>query len=134
MGLSLGSMICGWDKVKGSSIFYVDNDGNRFPGKMFSVGSGSPYAYGVLDTFYRYDMTDEEAYDLGRRAIFHAAHRDAASGGKIRGMVDPLSFIIKGNINFLLFSVFHINSEGYKIISVDDFNDLYDTFITNKQQ
>ncbi|KAJ6225808.1 hypothetical protein RDWZM_004353 [Blomia tropicalis] len=84
MGLSLGSMICGWDKVKGSSIFYVDNDGNRFPGKMFSVGSGSPYAYGVLDTFYRYDMTDEEAYDLGRRAIFHAAHRDAASGGKIR--------------------------------------------------
>lgn len=86
MGLSMGTMICGWDKVKGPSIFYVDNDANRFPGKMFSVGSGSPYAYGVLDSFYRWDMTDEEAYDLGRRAIFHATHRDSASGGIVRSM------------------------------------------------
>jgi 20S proteasome alpha/beta subunit len=29
-------------------------------------------------------MTDEEAQELGRRAIFHATHRDAASGGIIR--------------------------------------------------
>ena len=86
MGLSLGVMICGWDKVKGPSIFYVDNDGNRSPGKLFSVGSGSTYAYGVLDSFYRWDMTDEEAYELGRRAIFHATHRDSYSGGIIRGM------------------------------------------------
>ncbi len=87
MGLSMGTMICGWDKVKGPSIFYVDNDANRFQGKMFSVGSGSPYAYGVLDSFYRHDMTDEEAYDLGRRAIFHATHRDGASGGIVRGRI-----------------------------------------------
>lgn len=92
MGLSLGTMICGWDKVKGPSIFYVDNDANRFQGKMFSVGSGSPYAYGVLDSFYRWDMTDEEAFDLGRRAIFHATHRDAYSGGIVRGMLDKLSY------------------------------------------
>lgn len=83
----MGTMICGWDKVKGPSIFYVDNDANRFQGKMFSVGSGSPYAYGVLDSFYRHDMTDEEAYDLGRRAIFHATHRDGASGGIVRGRI-----------------------------------------------
>lgn len=87
MGLSLGVMICGWDKVKGPQIFYVDNDGNRFPGNLFSVGSGSTYAYGVLDSFYKPDMTDEEAYDLGRRAIFHATHRDSASGGTVRGII-----------------------------------------------
>lgn len=29
-------------------------------------------------------MPDEEAQELGRRAIFHATHRDAASGGIIR--------------------------------------------------
>jgi len=29
-------------------------------------------------------MSDEEAQELGRRAIFHATHRDAASGGVIR--------------------------------------------------
>lgn len=47
MGLSLGVMICGWDQKKGPAVFYVDNDGNRFPGNMFSVGSGSTYAYGM---------------------------------------------------------------------------------------
>ena len=26
-------------------------------------------------------MTDEEAVDLGQRAIFHATHRDSYSGG-----------------------------------------------------
>ena len=35
---------------------------------------------------YRHDLTNEEAYDLGRRAIYHATFRDAASGGVIRGM------------------------------------------------
>ena len=32
----------------------------------------------------RYDLEDEEAYDLGRRAIYHATFRDAASGGIVR--------------------------------------------------
>lgn len=48
---------------------------------MFSVGSGSTYAYGVLDTGYRYDLSVEEARELGKRAIYHATHRDAYSGG-----------------------------------------------------
>lgn len=30
---------------------------------------------------WRYDLTDEEAIDLGQRAIYHATHRDAMSGG-----------------------------------------------------
>lgn len=29
---------------------------------------------------YKYDMTDEEAIELGKRAIYHATHRDAYSG------------------------------------------------------
>ena len=76
-------MICGWDK-KGPQIFYVDSDGQRMPGNLFSVGSGSTFAYGVLDTGYRYDLEDVEAYDLARRAIFAATHRDAYSGGIVR--------------------------------------------------
>lgn len=32
---------------------------------------------------YRENLTDEEAYDLGRRAIYHATHRDAYSGGQV---------------------------------------------------
>ena len=41
-------MVCGWDK-KGPGLFYVDSDGTRLTNNIFSVGSGSTYAYGVLD-------------------------------------------------------------------------------------
>ncbi len=82
MGLSMGTMICGWDK-RGPGLYYVDSDGDRFSGEMFSVGSGSPYAYGVMDSGYRYDLSVEEAYDLGKRSIYHATHRDAYSGGVV---------------------------------------------------
>jgi 20S proteasome subunit beta 5 len=38
-------------------------------GNLFCVGSGQTFAYGVLDSEYHYDLTTEEALDLGRRAI-----------------------------------------------------------------
>jgi len=90
-GLSMGTMVAGWDKT-GPQLYMVDNDANRLhavkggPGHgdgrpYFSVGSGSTYAYGVLDTNYRWDMTEEEAIMLGKRAIYHATYRDAYSGG-----------------------------------------------------
>lgn len=82
----MGVMICGWDK-KGPGMYYVDSEGNRVPGQLFSVGSGSTYAYGVLDSGYEAKMQDEDAFDLGRRAIYHATHRDAYSGGIVRGIL-----------------------------------------------
>jgi len=41
------------------------------------------YAYGVLDSGYKWELTVAEAIDLGRRAIYHATHRDAYSGGVV---------------------------------------------------
>ncbi|EIW67092.1 proteasome component PRE2 [Tremella mesenterica] len=78
-GLSMGTMICGWDKT-GPALFYVDSEGQRLKGDLFSVGSGSTFAYGVLDQGYSYDLSDEEAQELGRRSIIAAGHRDAFSG------------------------------------------------------
>lgn len=68
---------------QGPGLYYVDSDGTRLTNYMFSVGSGSTYAYGVLDSGYKWDLKDDEAYDLGRRAIYHATHRDAYSGGVV---------------------------------------------------
>ena len=52
-----GSMIAGWDP-QGPGLYYVDSDGQRTKGQVFSVGSGSLYAYGVLDEGYKwYEMT-----------------------------------------------------------------------------
>ncbi|CAF4874768.1 unnamed protein product [Pieris macdunnoughi] len=104
MGLSMGMMLAGFDK-RGAQLYYVDSEGTRTPGKVFSVGSGSVYAFGVLDSGYRWDLEDLEAQELGRRAIYHATHRDAYSGGIIR--------------------VYHISDKGWVNISNEDCSDLH---------
>lgn len=73
MGLSMGTMICGWDKT-GPALYYVDSDGTRLKGDVFSVGSGSTFAYGVLDQGYHWDLSDEDAQELGRKSIVAAGH------------------------------------------------------------
>ncbi|KZT09630.1 proteasome component pts1 [Laetiporus sulphureus 93-53] len=104
MGLSMGTMICGWDKT-GPAIFYVDSDGTRLKGDMFSVGSGSTFAYGVLDQGYRWDLTDEEAQELGRRSIYAAGHRDAFSGNTI--------------------NLYHVQQDGWKFIGNYDISEMH---------
>jgi len=112
MGLSMGVMVAGYDK-RGPGLYYVDSDGERTSGNLYSVGSGSIFAYGVLDAGYRYDLTDEEAYDLGRRSIYHATHRDAASGGIVR--------------------VYHMKPTGFEVISEQDCKDLYYQYAAEKK-
>lgn len=82
MGLSMGTMFCGYDE-NGPKIYYVTDTGARIENGVFSVGSGSTIAYGILSARYRFDMTKEEALSLGKDAIFHAGHRDAYSGGSV---------------------------------------------------
>ena len=82
-GLSMGTMFTGSDKT-GASLYYIDNDATRLRGRLFAVGSGGTFAYGVLDTNYRYDMSLDEAVALGIRAISSATFKDAASGGVVR--------------------------------------------------
>lgn len=103
-GLSMGTMVTGWDET-GPQLYYVDSDGTRLKGNIFSVGSGSTYAYGVLDSYYRPDLTVEEAIDLGKRAIYHATHRDAYSGG----------------IN----NLYHVTKDGWKKIHAIDVNEMH---------
>lgn len=57
------------------------------------------------------DMTDEEAVELGRRAIYHAAHRDGGSGGVCRGedkssRVVYLNAALSGGVLTLSFSLY----------------------------
>lgn len=111
-GLSMGTMITGWDET-GPQLYYVDDDGTRLHGRYFSVGSGSTYAYGVLDTYYRPDLTVEEAVDLGKRAIYHACHRDAMSG----------------SIN----NLYHVTKDGWVKVHAIDVNDMHYQFMEEKK-
>ncbi|XP_033754894.1 proteasome subunit beta type-5-like [Pecten maximus] len=113
MGLSMGTMICGWDK-KGPGLYYVDSDGTRLTNNIFSVGSGSTYAYGVLDSGYAWNLTVPEAIDLGRRAIYHATHRDAYSGGVV--------------------NLYHMKESGWEFISQTDTAEIHYKFQEEKKQ
>ncbi|XP_062306403.1 proteasome subunit beta type-11-like, partial [Osmerus eperlanus] len=64
----------------GPSLYYVCSDGTRLQGELFSVGSGSPYAYSVLDGQVRWGLSVGEAVVVAREAVFRATHRDAYSG------------------------------------------------------
>lgn len=99
LDLSVGTMIMGFDEL-GPNIYYVDNRGTRIKGDMFSVGSGSTFALGVLDTERRLNMTEQEAIALGIKAIRHATFRDAFSGGYI--------------------AVYVINRDGWKKVFSED--------------
>jgi 20S proteasome subunit beta 5 len=83
MGLSMGTMCAGVTPQEGPALYYIDSDGTRLAGNLFCVGSGQTFAYGVLDAEYRYDLSEEQALELGRRSILAATHRDAFSGGYI---------------------------------------------------
>jgi len=80
---------------------------------MFSVGSGSTYAYGVMDRGYKYNMTLEQAYDLGRRAIYHATHRDAYSGGTVNSTSTDVSLCLF--IYLYISSAYIINKDTWNL-------------------
>ena len=86
LNLSVGTMIMGYDE-SGPCIYYVDNKGTRIEGNHFSVGSGSTFALGILDSAHYHQkcehMKEGEAIALGIKAIRHATFRDAFSGGYI---------------------------------------------------
>ncbi|KAM7321584.1 hypothetical protein ACRRTK_019676 [Alexandromys fortis] len=104
LDLCVATALCGWDH-SGPALFYVYSDGTYLQGDIFSVGSGSPYAYGVLDRSYHYDMTIQEAYTLARCAVAHATHRDAYSGGSV--------------------DLFHVQESGWEYVSRSDAYVLY---------
>jgi 20S proteasome subunit beta 11 len=64
----------------GARLYYVCSDGKRLRGELFSVGSGSPYAYSVLDEEVRWGLSVEQAARAGREAVYRASRRDAYSG------------------------------------------------------
>ncbi|MFA5101780.1 MAG: archaeal proteasome endopeptidase complex subunit beta [Candidatus Thermoplasmatota archaeon] len=69
----------GWDST-GGHVYSLDAAGGSIPDKYTAGGSGSPYAFGVLEDSYHDDMTINEGIDLALRAVTAAMGRDSASG------------------------------------------------------
>ncbi|MBP1909028.1 archaeal proteasome endopeptidase complex subunit beta [Methanolobus bombayensis] len=76
-------LVGGYDK-NGPSIYSLDALGGSIEEtKAVSTGSGSPFAYGVLEDRYREEMSTEEGIELAVRALHNAMKRDSASGENI---------------------------------------------------
>jgi 20S proteasome subunit beta 5 len=58
-----------------------------------------------MDEGYKWDMSSEEAHELGRRSIYHATHRDAYSGGQV--------------------NLYHMKETGWEKISATDVGALH---------
>ncbi|KAM9719250.1 proteasome subunit beta type-11a [Menidia menidia] len=89
----------------GPKLIYVCSDGARLQGEVFSVGSGSPYAYGVLDGGLSWSLCKEEAVALAREAVFRATHRDAYSGNNV--------------------DLFHVTAQGWSQRKREDLKEEY---------
>lgn len=89
----------------GPSLFYVCSDGTRLQGTLFSVGSGSPYAYSILDQGVQWGLTVEEATSIAREAVYRATHRDAYSGNCV--------------------DIYHITSKGWTRRTREDLKEEY---------
>ncbi|XP_067453773.1 proteasome subunit beta type-11b [Thunnus thynnus] len=89
----------------GPSLVYVCSDGTRLQGTLFSVGSGSPYAYSILDQGVQWGLTVDEAVSIAREAVYRATHRDAYSGNCV--------------------DIYHITSKGWTRRSREDLKEEY---------
>ena len=77
--LPLQALIGGVDDT-GPHVFNLDPYGSITEEKVVSTGSGSPFAYGVLEDRYVEDSTVEMMTPVVVKAVYSAMLRDVASG------------------------------------------------------
>jgi len=73
-------LIIGGMDEKGGHVFALDAGGGSIEDRYVSIGSGSPFVYGVLEDSWRESPTVSEGIDLALRGLAAAMRRDSASG------------------------------------------------------
>ncbi|MCH8519286.1 MAG: hypothetical protein LAT82_00850 [Nanoarchaeota archaeon] len=82
MGSIVSVILGGFDSSKGAQLFNLSPDGTILPHDGYVVdGSGSAYVKGVLDTFYKPNMSVKEAQELVERGFLASFKNDNMSGG-----------------------------------------------------
>ncbi len=64
----------------GASIYSLDAAGGMIKDTFISTGSGSTFAYGVLEDRFHEDITVDEAIEVALRSLKAATERDTFSG------------------------------------------------------
>lgn len=88
-GFYLGLIVGGYDKTEGH-IFSIDGAGGCIEDNYCSIGSGSNFALGVLETQFKRDMIKDEGIDIAITALNSARKRDNCTGdGMIISYIGP---------------------------------------------
>ena len=77
----------------GPHVFESDMSGAISTENFVSTGSGSPIAYGVLESNYKENMTLDEGKTLGSTAVKAAMEREPGSGNGIDVLAIPTSLV-----------------------------------------
>jgi proteasome beta subunit len=76
----IADVLVGGVDPKGGSIFSVDFFGSMNQEKVVANGSGSPVAYGILESEYKEGTTAAKCYPLAAKAIIAATRRNVFTG------------------------------------------------------
>jgi len=77
----------GYTSEEGSKIYNIDLFGSMTTEKFISTGSGSPVAYGYLESEFKDNMGVDEAYKVAMQAIAAAIRRNAGTGDNINVVI-----------------------------------------------
>ena len=79
-------IVAGYDK-EGGQIYNIDLFGSMTSEKFISTGSGSPVAYGYLESEFKEGLGVNDAYKIAIRAIAAAIRRNAGTGDGINTVI-----------------------------------------------
>ena len=80
-------IMAGYTSEEGGQINNIDLFGSMTSEKFISTGSGSPVAYGYLESEYKEGMSVNEAYKVAMQAIAAAIRRNAGTGDNINVVI-----------------------------------------------
>ncbi len=81
-------LVAGVD-TRGSHVNVADMSGAITNEDFAASGSGAPIAYGVHESLYHFDITNDEAKEIAKKAVAAAMERDPGSGNGIDVLVIP---------------------------------------------
>lgn len=80
-------MIVGGVDVKGPQLIECSSDGNMYSNPYHTTGSGSLAAMAILETYYKENMSKEDAMNLCIAAIEAGVYHDLGSGSNVDVLV-----------------------------------------------
>jgi len=82
----LAHLLVGGVDGEGPRLYFVGMEGTLTEEKMVATGSGSPVAYGVLESGYKEGAKVKEILPVAIRAVKTAMKRDVATGNEVEAM------------------------------------------------